>query len=380
MPMLNTVLDIFRMRQYFNAVLMAGEVGAGLVDDARFLNAVRRSLLPLPFESNLPADRTPFGPDEPFDLTGLEGRRVGLVASGGSGALASVVGAWRAFEEGGIVPHSVAVCSGSAVFGFPLAAGIPAAEVAEFVLGMRPSDYVDVEWGRIGGAALRAGRGFGGIMRGERFEAAYRQLLGDMTLAELKVPCYAPIWNVEHNCVEYMGPETYPELPVVRAIHAAIAIPLFFDPVLIRGGHWCDGGIVDVFPVKPVLDIEGGVDVAVAINGFYPPGFEGDDATGWRERSGSLFHVASQVRMSQQIELARENLARLQRETKVRMIEPVPYSVVRGVGFYRQFLDRSDWPEFMRSGRKQTRIALRSLAARDRARTPRLRRVVQTAQ
>jgi hypothetical protein len=58
----------------------------------------------------------------------------------------------------------------------------------------------------------------------------------------------------------------------------------------------------------------------------------------------------------------------------------VPYSVVRGVGFYRQFLDRSDWPEFMRSGRKQTRIALRSLAARDRARRPRLRRVAQTAQ
>ena len=35
----------------------------------------------------------------------------------------------------------------------------------------------------------------------------------------------------------------------------------------------------------------------------------------------------------------------------VAMIEPVPYEKVRGLGFYRQFLNNSEWPQFMRSGR-----------------------------
>jgi NTE family protein len=45
------------------------------------------------------------------------------------------------------------------------------------------------------------------------------------------------------------------------------------------------------------------------------------------------------------------------------MIEPVPYAKVRGAGFYRQFLNTSEWPEFMRAGRSEAR---RVLAARSR--------------
>ena len=36
----------------------------------------------------------------------------------------------------------------------------------------------------------------------------------------------------------------------------AIALPLFIQPVEFHGFHWCDGGIVDIFPVHPLLDIE----------------------------------------------------------------------------------------------------------------------------
>jgi NTE family protein len=68
--------------------------------------------------------------------------------------------------------------------------------------------------------------------------------------------------------------------------------------------------------------------------------------------------VASQVRTCQQSELARVNLRRLRAATDVLMIEPVPYEKVRGVGFYRQFLNPSEWPDFMRWGRAETRRAL----------------------
>jgi NTE family protein len=282
------------------------------------------------------------------------------MATGGSGALASVVGAARALEEAAVRPAVISLCSGSALFGFPIAAGVPAAEVAEFMLAFRPEDYVDVDWRKLSALLPTGGRGFAGIIRGDRIEATFRRLLGDMTLGELQIPAYAPVWSVEENRLEFIGPRTHPDLSVARAIHLAIALPLFVTPVPLDGLSWCDGGLVDIFPVQPVLDIEAPCDVALAINGFYPPEFAGEDAYGWQDRRASILYVASQVRTCQQTELARVNLRRLRSAMEVLMIEPVPYGKVRGVGFYRQFLNTSDWPTFMRSGRADTRRVLRA--------------------
>ena len=362
--MLGPVIDVFRLRQYFNVVTGVREVARLAREDATFLNAVRRALVRLPFESAIPIETRPF-PDAGVRRldAALHGRRFGLVATGGSGALASVVGVWRAMEESGIRPDVVSVCSGSSLFGFPLACGVPADEVAEFTLGLRTEDYVDVNWPGLASVAIAGGRGFAGMVLGERIEETYRRLLGDMTLAEMPVPCYAPLWNIEENRLEYAGPRTHPDLPVARVIRAAIAIPLFIDPVPIGGLHWCDGGIVDIFPVRPLLELEEACQVVLAVNGFYPPDFEGESAHGWRERRASVLHIASQVRTSQQIELARTNLERLRAETEVMMIEPVPYSAVQGAGFYRHFIDRTAWPDFMRAGRADALHVLRRWAA-----------------
>ena len=330
----------------------------GIREDADLLTDVRRALLSLPFERPRQVERRPFPSPEPYDLSWLEGRRFALLATGGSGALASVVGAARALEEAGIRPAVISLCSGSALFGFPIAAGIPAEDVAEFVLSFEPADYVDVDWARLAKLVPTAARGFAGVIKGERIEATYHRLLGDMTLSEMPIAAYAPIWNIEENRVEYMGPRTYPDLPVARAIRQAIALPLFVSPVQLNGSYWCDGGIVDIFPVRPVLDIEEPCDATLAINGFYPPGFVGEDATGWQDRAASILYLASQIRTCQQAELARVNLHRLGDATEMVMIEPVPYRKVRGVGFYRQFLNPTEWPSFMRAGRVETRRAL----------------------
>ena len=361
--MLSTLIDVFRLRQYFNAVLMVGDVASGLREDVGFIDSVRRSVLPLPFEDPRRPDPHPFGPLRRHRLPALEGKRVGLLATGGSGALASVTGVWRAFEEAGIRPEVVSVCSGSSLFGFPLAAGFSAEEVAEFVLTMSGDDYVDINWTDLARGVVSAGRGFAGIIKGDRLEEAYRRLVGDMTLGEMPIPCYAPLWNIEENRVEYVGPTTHPDMPVARAIRGAISIPLFIDPMPIEDRHWCDGGIVDIFPVRPVLDFVEPLDVVVAVNGFYPAEFEGESAEGWREQSASVFRIASQVRSCQQIELARVNLRLLREHVDTLMINPVPYSVVRGVGFYRQFIDRTDWPEFMQLGRHDAAIALNRYAS-----------------
>ena len=358
--MLSAALDVFRLRQYFDLVTATRQWVDGIRDDVGLLGDVRRATFTLPGERSRPTDTRPFPAPQPFRADWLEGKRLALMATGGSGALASVVGAARALEEAGVRPAVISLCSGSALFGFPVAAGLGAAEVAEFLLALTPEDYVDVDWATLRSLVPTAGRGFAGIIRGERIETTFRRLLGGMTLGELEIPAYAPVWCVEENRLGYVGPRTYPDLSVARAIRMAIALPLFVAPVPLDGRSWCDGGLVDIFPVRPVLELERPCDVALAINGFYPPEFAGEDATGWQDRRASILYVASQVRTSQQSELARVNLSRLRAVTDVMTIEPVPYEKVRGVGFYRQFLNTSEWPAFMRSGRTETRRVLRA--------------------
>ena len=355
---LSAALDVFRIRQYFNVVTRGREWVDGLREDAGLVRDARRALVRLPFDRPRAVPGSPFPPFEPFSSVVASGPRVAVVATGGSGALASVVGVARALEEAAIRPNVISLCSGSALFGFPIAAGIPAEDVARFLLALQPDEYIDVDWSVLLRLVPTGGRGFAGMVRGDAIEEIYRRVLGDMTLGQMPIAAYAPIWNIEQNRLEYIGPRTHPDLPVARAVRMAIALPLFIEPVELDGYSWCDGGLVDIFPVGPVLDIEEPCDVALAINGFYPAGFAGEDATGWDERRGSIFYVASQVRTCQQIELARENLARLRARAEVLMMEPVPYDRVRGVGFYRQFLRTSDWPEFMAAGRAAARRAL----------------------
>ena len=356
--MLGPVLDVFRLRQYFNVITRTREWVAGLRDDAGFLTDAARAVVRVPSGAAGVPDLHPFPPTAPYATRLRDGQRVALAATGGSGAMASVVGVARALEEAGVRPAVISLCSGSAMFGFPLAAGIPAEAVAAFTLGLQPEDYIDIDWHRLLSLVPTVGRGFAGILRGDAIEGAFSDLLGDMRLGEMPIAAYAPIWNVEQNRLEFIGPKTHPDLTVARAVHMAIALPLFIQPVEYGGFHWCDGGIVDIFPVHPLLDIEEPCDLTLAINGFYPPRFEGEDATGWEYRRASILYVASQVRTCQQVELARENLARLRSASNVTMIEPVPYEVVRGIGFYRQFLSTRDWPAFMLAGRLETRRVL----------------------
>jgi NTE family protein len=357
---LDALLDIHRIRQYFNAILRSRELAGAVRKDVGFLDAVRRAMVRLPFDPQ-PAPGQIFGPLDGSAPRALEGR-VGVVASGGSGALASVIGVAKALEESGTVVSVYSMCSGSALFGFPLGTGMSPDEVAELTASVRSGDFLDVDWREFAGLLPTAGRGWDGLMRGDKLEAFYRAQFGDLTLSQLRIPTYSPIWNVEHNRLEFLGPKTYPDMPVAQAIRMAVSMPLLMKPVTHEGLSWCDGGIVDIFPVQPVLDIEPAVDVAVAINCYYPHEFQGENATGWDTRPFSIVEAASQVRTCQHVQLAREHLARLRQQADTLLVEPVPYWKVAGTGFYQQFLDTREWPQFMRAGRAAMLDSLREHA------------------
>ena len=67
------------------------------------------------------------------------------------------------------------------------------------------------------------------------------------------MPVWFPLWNIERNRLEHIGPDSHPDLPAARAVRMAVALPLAVQPNPLHGGWWLDGGIVDILPAGPFV-------------------------------------------------------------------------------------------------------------------------------
>jgi NTE family protein len=344
---------------------------AALSRDLSFLRNVRRAALPLPFVDRRPDPDVSdlFPPLRKRPIPFLEGKRVAVVASGGSGACVSLVGVARALEEAGVEPVLISSCSGGAIWGAMLAGGLSAEEMAEFSLSWTPEDYLDIQWARFPRFALSALRGFTGLAKGEAIERLLDERLGNMEAGDTPIPFTSIVWNMDLGRIEYFGTEQTPEVTLAELVRIAIALPLFVEAVPVRGHLYVDGGIVDVFPAEPVIETHD-VDHVIGVNFILPSGFEGEDISGWHERAGGILEASRQLQQGNQMELARRSAAAL--GGKLTLIDAVHHSAVTGVAFYDLFIDRSRWPGLMREGYENATRVLDDL--RERSPSPRRKR------
>ncbi len=358
MSTLTDLIEPNNLRLFFSGVNGLRDVVQEVRDDSAFARTLVRAALP-PWRGRKP--RPPgdvFPPLEPFDVRALRGKRVGLVASGGSGALASLCGVRRALEEADVRVVEISACSGANLFASLWALELGADEMAHFWLSLRTKDYVDPDWRGLAGAPLRRFRGWTGILAGDAVERTFRERFGDIAMRDLSIPLHMPVWNVDTNTLEYFGTRETPDLPLATAIRVAISIPIFVRAVRVGDHLYGDGGIVNVFPTRPI--VEAGVDVVIGVNCYFPQGFEGENLTGWETSRWSIMQASTQLRSCVHIELAREEARQL--GNKLILLNPVPYTDIRGARFYETFLDRARWPEFMQMGRASAREALARFA------------------
>ena len=179
---------------------------------------------------------------------------------------------------------------------------------------------------------------------------------------DLPIPFYANVWDIDHNRLLYLGTRTTPDIRLARLVRAAITVPVFMQPVRINGVTSGDGGIINIFPVDPLVQNHPEIDFFLGINSFYPENFDGEDHSGWQRKTFSVLRVSPQSRHGQHLEAARMQLRLIQ--DRCLLLHPVPYTEVKGVKFYEQFIDRSRWPEFIVRGYYNAR---RNLTLMDRA-------------
>lgn len=353
-------LDPFNVRRQL-ARLGSLPAVKGAAQDVSFLLNAREAFLPLPLlDRPRPIDPHVFPPLEHRPVPALEGKRIGVIGSGGSGASIALVGMARAFEEAGIRPAAISACSGSAVWGAMWAAGMTAQEMAEFSLSWRPQDYLDVGWTRIPRVAVGAVRGFTGIAKGDALERLFDRRLWHMCAGETDVPFHTIVYNLDHGRIENFGSADTPELMLGELVRIAVALPLLVEAVRVEGHLYVDGGVVDAFPAEPLLDEQAGLDRVFGLNVLLPAGLEGEDISGWeRRRLGGAVAAGRQLGRAGHIELARRAKRRL--GDKLTLIEPVDLDEVSGLNFYDLFLDRRRWPDLMRRGYETTVAALDEL-------------------
>ena len=359
MTRLDRIIELNNLRPVFSAIGLGKDVLHELTSDLAFAGVVRRTLIGSAHQRRRtgPPSQHIFPPLVRRDVPALAGKRIGLVASGGAGAMASLVGVKRAFEEAGLEVATLSACSGAVLFAGLWACGFSADEMARFWLDLEDREYLDPDWGAVARAATRGLRGWGGLLRGDAIQKTFERRGAGIALGHTPIPLSAVVWNIDQNRVEFVGTRQTPNLTVARAARVAISIPILVEPVRLGEHIYGDGGIVDIFPVQPLLEETEPLDAVFGVNCYYAEDFRGEDVTGWYDQPLAVLRAATgQLRWAGHLELAREQMRAL--GPKLTMIHPVPYEEVRGAAFYKSFLDRSEWPRYMRLGYEHARAAL----------------------
>ena len=362
--MLSRIVGPFQVKQYFHWVSHALALSNDLQEDLSFVQALRQALLPIPYLDHDPVfDTDLFPPFRPFTVDALAGKKIGIVATGGSGALISSLGVMRALEEAGLEVAALSARPGPALVLAPIAARLGGPEAVDFALGWRSDQYIDPEWRTLLKAPVTLGRGFTGVIKTEALERLYHQRLGGVMVGNLPIPFYANLWEIDHNRLLYPGTLSTPDMRLARLVRASITLPVFMQPIEIDGALCGDGGVINVFPVQPLVDHHPEIDFFIGINAFYPENFDGEDHSGWQHKTWSVLRVSPQSRHGQHLEAARMQLRLIQ--DRCLLLHPVPYHEIKGVKFYEQFIDRTRWSEFIVRGYYHAR---RTLSLLDRAR------------
>jgi NTE family protein len=324
--------------------------------DPGFLTRARRALFPLPVVDRpaaIPADVFP--PPRRRRLRRFPGQRVAVIAGGGAGACVSLIGVRRAFEEAGIEPQLIVSCSGGTIWGSMWSAGLSAQEMAEFSLGWRLEDYLDIQWAKIPRYAASALKGFTGLAKGEAIERTFDERFGPLTCGELGIPIAPIVYDMDRGRVDYFGTGATPGLTIGKLVRIAIALPVFIEAVEVGGHLYVDGGIIDLLPAEPILR-DGAFDHVFAVNFMLPPQLEPDDITGWQTRPMGVLAASRQAEQGFQLELAQRTRRTL--GDRMTVIDAADHRLLRGPTFYDLFIDRSRWPELIREGYERTARAL----------------------
>jgi NTE family protein len=161
--------------------------------------------------------------------------KIGLVLSGGGVRAVAHIGFIKFLLEHNIVPTVVSGTSGGAIVGALYAAGYKPQEMLSF--------FKKTPLLKIGLYA----RGKPGFMDSEKYALYFKKFFKEDSFESLKYPLTITATNLLEGTLDF-----FKTGELIKALLASSALPPVFSPIEINGILYCDGGVLNNFPIEPL--------------------------------------------------------------------------------------------------------------------------------
>lgn len=166
------------------------------------------------------------------------GRRIWLVLGGGGMKGLAHVGVWRALQEAGVGVQGIVGTSIGALVGALAASDMPWTEMRDLARALRRENIVRVNRR----ALLFNGVRQTSIFRGDVLREYFESILPEGGWDDLSVPLQVNAVDLRCGRTEWFGPGARTDVPLLDAVYASAALPVFYPPAELPGGAFVDGG------------------------------------------------------------------------------------------------------------------------------------------
>lgn len=163
-------------------------------------------------------------------------RSLGLALSGGGVRGIAHLGVLKAMNEHGIFPDRLSGSSAGAIVAVMYAKGYAAEDILSIII---KTNYFRF---------LRPAISWRGLLKMESVYSLYKEYLGEDDFSSLGIPV-----TIAATDVHLAKTVFFSNGAVIRPLMASSCIPGMFDPILIEGHHYVDGGVLNNLPVEPLL-------------------------------------------------------------------------------------------------------------------------------
>ena len=227
------------------------------------------------------------------------GNRIWAVLGGGGLKGLAHVGAWQAIEESGIPVSGIVGTSIGALIGALIAGGMGWKDLVPLAFALQKNDIVRINRR----AVLINGLRQEALFQGEPLRSYIERVLPVKDWDELRMPLQVNAVNLETGQTEWFGHGAHMDVPLVDALYASAALPVFYPPGRFEDRVYVDGGAEHPFPLHRAAELGAsgivGVDVGsgrqshphrILAEGMLAIHMRVFALMSWRKRSDMLAH------------------------------------------------------------------------------------------
>ena len=160
-----------------------------------------------------------------------------LALSGGGVRALAHAGVLKALDQYELHPIAISGTSGGALVGALYASGIAPDEIKNFFKQTPLFKFSMLSFGKMG------------LIDSNKYPALFEKYLSCNTFEQLSIPLTVVATNLLNGKVTYFS-----KGDLIAPLIASSALPPYFSPVKIGDAIYCDGGLLNNFPIEPLRE------------------------------------------------------------------------------------------------------------------------------